>query len=250
MGELSLDELDRITPFYINTKFNGMTGRLYATKDDCVFTGHHKIIHQIPFKFIRNISMPKSMQNNEQGTIELADDSQIYSYSIDDDQTSAEEVFYYLKGKLLNKKQIDSFIRDKVTLLEFESKKMFPPSIIARFEAAPNLLYPGEKIQGALQGRYCPSFSKHSYGVLTITDKRIFFFDHTGRIEKDMERSEYKSMRIINSFNNFTDGHGRKTYSIEFNDSDFIVSVKTSRHIKIEMFYKVLEPIKKLDESF
>lgn len=247
MGELSLDELEKITPFYINTKFNGMTGRLYATKDDCVFTGHQKIIHQIPFKFIKKISMPRTQQN---GTIELSDDGQTYSYSIDDDQTSAEEVFYYLKGKLLTQNQIDHFLEEKVSLLEFESKKMFSPSIIARFQATPNLLSHKEKILGALQGRYCPSFSKHSYGVLAITDKRIIFFDQSGNIEKDMERSEYKSIRIINCFKNFTDGHGRKTYSVEFNDSDFIVSVKTSRHIKIEMFYKILEPTKVLDESF
>lgn len=251
MGALSLDELDRLTPFYINTKYKGMNGRLYATKEDCVFTEHSKIIHQIPFKFIKNISMPRIPKGNEEhGTIELADDKTTYSYAIDDDLTSAEEVYFYLKGKLLGKKQIDNFLKETVDLKDIECKKMFPPSIIARFITLPNLLYPGERIQAALQGRYCPSFSKHTYGVLTVTDKRIFFFDYAGMVARDLERSEFKSLRIINSFNNFSDGHGRKTYSVEFNDSDFIVSVRTSRHIKIEMFYKVLEPNKKLDESF
>ncbi|MDD0851881.1 hypothetical protein HBN50_02185 [Halobacteriovorax sp. GB3] len=243
----TIDELETNAPFYINSTYEGLEGRLYVTRDHYLFASESEIIHTIPFEHIISVNMPVPV--HEKGIIEVRNDQNVYRYFIDDDATSAEEVYYYMKGWTLSKNSMNHFLKERVDMKMMECKKMFTPIVVSRMIETPNIFHPKEKVQAALLGRFSPSFSEHIYGVLVVTDMRIFFFDSTG-ILKSLERTKYKSLRIINCFDNFCDKNGRRTYSVEFNDSDFIVSVKTSRHIKIEMFHYVLEPEKELDESF
>lgn len=222
-------------------------GKVCCSKDQIYF--FHKKGDMLHAYSISNIEDVEFHESEEDSYIKIIESGHSYQYSLKEDIELADKFYYHIKKNILDDSLIQNFNNQRLNILNINCKKMFDEEMIARFLDGTNKLYEGEEVQGALIGRYCPGFSNHIDGVIAVTNKRIFFFNRH-KIFRSIDRKEYKSCRVINAFDDFVDEHGRKTYEIEFNDSNFIISITTDRHIKIEAFYSVVEPGKRLIEKF
>ena len=225
----------------------GFDGKLCCSKDEIYF--FHKNGEMLHAYNIRNIEDVEFHESEEDSYIRIIESGHPYQYSIKEDIEIADKFYYHIKKNILGDNTIKNFQDQRVNIFNITCNKMFDNEMIARFLDGTNKLYEGEEVQAALIGRYCPNFTSHIDGVLAVTNKRIFFFNRH-KILRSLDRNEYKSCRVINAFDDFVDEHGRKTYDVELNDSTFMISVTTDRHIKIEAFYSVVEPGKQLKENF
>lgn len=171
-----------------------------------------------------------------------------FTFNADDEEVNIDEVFVQLKSHGAIKRELDSFIRKKVSLSYPGQEKFFSPSTIARYQLAPDFLSPGEKIEAVLSGHYCPNFSKQQQGLLTLTGERILFLTDHG-IQRSIDLTELQSWDISVSLDDMKDKKKKKhTYNITLNHSDFAVSVRTGQIFKMDLFQKILaRPHKKND---
>jgi hypothetical protein len=230
--------------------FRGENGFIHLEKNGLIF-GKEKgeVEHTISIKNIVNVELEEN--NNDQFlTIHTNDKKYQYQMSSDEEEKVKDEGLYFaIKGLLLSEAEIQSFISNQVCLKNIECKKMFNNFIIAHILEKEGMLRHNEKFEGALYGRYCPDFTNHYYGLLIATNQRIFFFDREKQ-RASLERKAINNFNIIKSFGEYSDEYGRSHYNLEFNQSSFIVDILTKRAIKIEMFYRLIEPEKQLDWSF
>jgi len=249
MGE-KLVKLHKDENLFHVANYKGNKGHIHLEKSGLIYEKEKGTIdHTISIKNINKVEY-RTEAGNPYFIVSTNDQKYQYKMSNDaQDKLRDEELYFALNGLLLSDNQSKNFIKDFVDIQNVDCNKMFNNFVIARIMESDAKLRHDEKYLGALYGRYCPSFTNHYYGILAVTNQRVFFFDRI-KLREQIERSNITNLNIIRSFDDYHDQHGRRHYNIEFNQSNFIVDVLTKREVKIETFYRLIEPEKPLDWSF
>lgn len=218
--------------FHIKARLDDRHGELVAEVHGISFYSGKRLRHRTPYVQIsevtfREIDHKPFLDFNIEGTH--------LNFALEEGDDDSELFYLHMKEMILDERKIKNFMRDRVRLNSVRSKNMFDNECLAWIIDNPPLLFTDEYIYGALVGRLGQDFSHHGHGVLFVTNKRVFF-NGRNHVYRELYINEVDSLHVIHVDPSFKDSRGRKSYSIEFNDSDFVVCVQSDLEGKIEDF--------------
>ncbi|OUR94833.1 hypothetical protein A9Q84_17135 [Halobacteriovorax marinus] len=221
--------------FHVKACFEEKHGDLVAEAHGISFYSGKRLRHRTPYIQISEVTF---REIDDKPYIDFTIEGTHLNFALEEGDDDSELFYLHMKEMILDERKIKNFLRDRVELKTPQSKKMFDNECMAWIMDNPPLLFSDEYVHGALVGRMGQDFSHHGHGVLFITSRRVFF-NGRNHVYREMDINDIKSCHVIHSDPKFVDSRGRKTYSIEFNDSDYVVCVQSDLEGKIECFYDV-----------
>jgi hypothetical protein len=220
--------------FHIKAMLEDRHGELVAEVHGISFYSGKRLRHRTPYIQISDVSF---REIDHKPFLDFTIEGTHLNFALEEGDDDSELFYLHMKEMILDERKIKNFMKDRVKLKTPRSKKMFDNECLAWVMDNPPLLFSDEYIHGALVGRLGQDFSHHGHGVLFVTNKRVFF-NGRNHIYREQYINEVKSLHVIHSDPKFRDSRGRKTYSIELDDSDFVICVQSDLEGKIEDFCK------------
>ncbi len=223
--------------FHIKAIFEGISGDLIAEPNRVSFYDGDMLIHRTPYEQLTDI---KFREIGEKSFLDLCIEGGHIAFNLVESEDDSEFFYLHTKEKIINQEKINEFLKDNIRVEENRALLMFDRECITWMMDQRPFLFSDEYIKGALIGRVAHDFAHHEFGVLYVTNKRLFFNGRRGElIELPLESVHH--CLLIDIDKNFRDVKSRKTYSLQFNQGELTVGVQSEFFGKVESFLNTFD---------
>ncbi len=218
--------------FHIRATFEGTSGDLIAEANRISFYCGDRLIHRTPYSQLTDV---KFREIGDRPYLDLCIEGGHLAFNLMDSDDDSELFYLHTKERIIDQRKINQFLKDKVQIDSNRALLMFDRECITWIMDKPPILFSDEYIKGALIGRVGQDFSHHDFGILYVTNRRLFFNGRKGYFT-ELSLPEVRHCLVIDIDTKFRDALMRKSYSLQFNKGNFNVGVQSEFEGKIEAF--------------
>ncbi|CBW26668.1 hypothetical protein BMS_1848 [Halobacteriovorax marinus SJ] len=224
--------------FHVKAIYEGMPGELVAEEKRMSFYNGDQLIHRTPYESLKDI---RFREIGDKSILDLCLADGHIAFNLLESEDESELFYLHTKERIIDRRRVNEFLKKRVRVFDNRALLMFDKECLTWIMDRPPIIFEDEFIEGALIGRVGQDFSHHDYGVLYITNQRLFFNGRKGYYTQ-LKLEDIHHCLIIDIDTNFRDALKRKSYSLQFNEGDFIVGVQSEYSGKIDAFIASLDP--------
>lgn len=235
---MSLASLETVHDhFRIKAIFEGSAGELITELNRVSFYCGDRLLHRTPYEQLTDV---KFREIGERAFLDLCIEGGHIAFNLLESEDYSELFYLHTKEKIIDQRKANEFLKERVRIGDNRSILMFDRECLTWIMDKMPTIFSGEYILGALIGRVGQDFSHHDYGVLYVTNKRLFFTGRKGYYREIAVKDIHQCM-VVDIDSKFRDALRRKSYSLQFNNGDFIIGVQSEYSGKIEAFVDIFD---------
>ncbi|WP_372656041.1 hypothetical protein [Halobacteriovorax sp.] len=223
--------------FHVKAIFEGISGDLIAEPRRVSFYDGDMLIHRTPYEQLTDI---KFREIGEKSFLDLCIEGGHIAFNLVESEDDSEFFYLHTKERIINQNEINEFLKENIRVEENRALLMFDRECITWMMDQRPFLFSGEYIKGALIGRLSQDFSHHEFGVLYVTNNRLFFNGRKGEL-RELPLESVRHCLLIDIDKKFRDVKSRKSYSLQFNQGELTVGVQSEFYGKIESFLNTFD---------